>query len=68
MLLAAKCGCNTDSNGIVGFTLKPETLKTWALSRHIYSRIMEDIENKRGIPRDEKYKDTHKETADTDTC
>ena len=28
---AAKCGCNTDSNGIVGFILKPETLKTWAI-------------------------------------
>ena len=29
---------------------------------------MEDIEDMRGILRDEKYKDTHKETADTDSC
>ena len=29
--------------GIIGITLKPETLKTWALSLHICSRLEQDI-------------------------
>lgn len=31
--------------GIIGMTLKPETLKTWALSLHICSQLEEDIPN-----------------------
>ena len=34
--------------GIVGITLKPETLKTWALSRHICSQLMQDLAELRG--------------------
>ncbi len=49
--------------GIVGITLKPETLKTWALSRHICSHIMEDLANMRGKINDDKYQNTHKEEA-----
>ena len=49
--------------GIVGITLKPETLKTWALSRHICSRIMEGLAHMRGESGDDKYQDTHKEEA-----
>ena len=30
--------------GIVGITLKPETLKTWALSCHICSQLKQDLE------------------------
>ena len=29
--------------GIVGITLKPETLKTWALSRHICSQMIDNM-------------------------
>ena len=29
--------------GIIGITLKPETLKTWALSLHICSHLGQDI-------------------------
>ena len=29
--------------GIIGITLKPETLKTWALCLHICSRLEQDI-------------------------
>ena len=29
--------------GIIGITLKPETLKTWALGLHICSRLEQDI-------------------------
>ena len=31
--------------GIIGITLKPETLKTWALGLHICSRLEQDITN-----------------------
>jgi hypothetical protein len=34
--------------GIVGVTLKPETFKTWALSRHICSQLMDDLAELRG--------------------
>ena len=30
-------------NGIIGLTLKPETLKRWAYIMHIYSMIAQDI-------------------------
>lgn len=29
--------------GIIGITLKPETLKTWALSLHICSKLESDL-------------------------
>lgn len=32
-------------NGIIGITLKPETLKTWALSLHICTQLEEDLLN-----------------------
>ena len=46
--------------GIVGITLKPETLKTWALSHHICSQLMDDLAELRGESDD---KDHHKEEA-----
>lgn len=50
-------------SGIVGITLKPETLKTWALSRHICSQLMEDLAELRGESGDNKFQDYHKEEA-----
>jgi hypothetical protein len=29
--------------GVIGITLKPETLKVWALSLHAYSRLDADL-------------------------
>ena len=29
--------------GIIGITLKPETLKTWALSLHVCGKLLEDL-------------------------
>lgn len=49
--------------GIVGVTLKPETLKTWALSRHICSQLMEDLVELRGESDDNRFQDSHKEEA-----
>ena len=49
--------------GIVGLTLKPETLKTWALSRHISSQLTEDLAELRGDTDDTRYQDRHKEEA-----
>lgn len=46
--------------GIVGITLKPETLKTWALSLHICSQIEADIEKLCGKDKDI-IQNTHKE-------
>ena len=45
---------------IVGIMLKPETLKTWALSHHICSQFMEDIAGLREDMMD-KAQMTHKE-------
>ena len=50
-------------SGIVGITLKPETLKTWALSRHICCQLMEDLAELRGDSDDSRFQDTHKEEA-----
>ncbi len=49
--------------GIVGITLKPETLKTWALSHHICSQLMEDLAELRGESDEYSIKDSHKEEA-----
>lgn len=50
-------------SGIVGITLKPETLKTWALSRHICSQLVEDLAELRGESGDNKFQDYYKEEA-----
>ena len=34
--------------GVIGLTLKPETLKVWALSRHICSKMLLQLEDVRG--------------------
>ena len=47
-------------SGIVGITLKPETLKTWALSRHICSQLMEDLAELRADSDDNRLQDHHK--------
>lgn len=46
--------------GIVVITLKPETLIPWALSRHIWSRIMKDLADMKGKSSDDKCQDTQK--------
>ena len=46
--------------GIIGITLKPETLKTWALSLHICSRLQQDIANFAGGER-HNTQENHKE-------
>ena len=50
-------------SGIVGITLKPETLKTWALSRHICSQLMEDLAELRADSDDNRFQDHHKEES-----
>ena len=49
--------------GIIGITLKPETLKTWALSRHSCSQLMEDLAELRSESNDNRFQDSHKEEA-----
>ena len=49
--------------GIIGIALKPETLKTWALSRHICSQLMEDLAELRSESNDNRFQDSHKEEA-----
>ena len=51
--------------GIVGITLKPETLKTWALSRHVCSQLMEDLAELRGESDENKALTSHKEEGVT---
>ena len=46
--------------GIVGITLKPETLKTWALSRHICSRLVDNMNSLQKETKDQ-CQVTHKE-------
>jgi len=41
----------TWESGIVGVKLKPETLKTGALSHHICSPVLEDFENESTDPK-----------------
>lgn len=48
-------------NGIIGITLKPETLKTWALGLHICSRLEQDILDITRNNNQEKCQITHKE-------
>ena len=50
--------------GIVGITLKPKTLKTWTLSRHISSQLMEDFAGLTGESPDDRHQEKHKEEAD----
>ncbi|KAL8577294.1 hypothetical protein ACOMHN_062803 [Nucella lapillus] len=49
--------------GIVGVTLKPETLKTWALSRHVCSQLMVDLAEIRGDTDDDRFQTIHKEES-----
>ena len=49
--------------GIIGITLKPETLKTWALSRHTCSQLVEDIAALRGESDENRFQTSHKEEA-----
>ena len=49
--------------GIVGITLKPETLKTWALSRHVCSQLMQNLAELRGKSDENKAQNSHKEEA-----
>ena len=49
--------------GIVGVTLKPETLKTWALSRHVCSQLMVELAEMRGDGDDDRFQKTHKEES-----
>ena len=46
--------------GIIGITLRPETLKTWALSLHICSQLELDLE-KLSEERKDVVQETHKE-------
>ena len=46
--------------GIIGITLRPDTLKTWALGLHIRSKLVEDIA-RMSDPDHEAIQDTHKE-------
>lgn len=46
--------------GIIGITLKPETLKTWALGLHICCRLEQDIAEVVGSEK-ERRQETHKE-------
>ena len=50
-------------SGIVGITLKPETLKTWALSRHICSKLMESLAELRTDSVSDRIQDHHKEES-----
>ena len=50
-------------SGIVGITLKPGTLKTWALSHHIYSQLKEDLAELRADSDDNRFQDHHKEES-----
>ena len=56
--------------GIIGVTLKPETLKIWGLSLHICSRLEEDISiiiSKDSSKSQEKYKEEEKGRIQSDT-
>ena len=54
--------CGPGRPGIVGISLKPDTLKTWALSRHICSELMQDFKELRGKSDSKNY---HKEEVMT---
>ena len=49
--------------GIVGITLKPETLKVWALSLHACSTLESDLDDMRDGDTQSKVVATHKEKA-----
>ena len=49
--------------GIVGITLKPETLKVWALSLHACSRLESDLDDMTDEDTQSKVVTTHKEEA-----
>lgn len=49
--------------GIIGNTLRPETMKTWALSLHVCGKIVEDISGMRENEPLPKMQTVHKEEA-----
>ena len=49
--------------GIIGITLKPETLKTWALSLHVCGQLLEDLSTLRENERQSNIQTSHKEEA-----
>ena len=49
--------------GIIGITLKPETLKTWALSLHVCGKLLEDQSTLRENERPSCIQTIHKEEA-----
>ncbi len=49
--------------GIIGMTLKPETLKTWALSLHVCGQLLDDLSTLRDNERSSSTQATHKEEA-----
>ena len=49
--------------GIIGITLKPETLKTWALSLHVCGQLLEDLSILRECERPNFIQRAHKEEA-----
>ena len=49
--------------GIIGITLKPETLKTWALSLHVCGKLLEDLSTLRENERPSCIQTIHKEEA-----
>ena len=50
--------------GIIGITLKPETLKTWALSLHVCGKLLEDLSTLRENERPSCTQTIHKEEAE----
>jgi hypothetical protein len=50
-------------SGIIGITLKPETLKTWALSLHICGQLIEDLSTLRENDTCSSSKTTHKKES-----
>ena len=53
-----------DRGGIIGITLKPETLKTWAYSLHTCHGIIDDLNEMRDKKRPSA-QTSHKEETDT---
>lgn len=50
-------------SGIIGITLKPETLKTWALSLHVCGQLVGDIATMRENDKSSSNKTVHKEES-----
>ena len=42
------CAMVIKKTGVIGTTLKPETTKVWALSRHVCGKLLQDLSEIRG--------------------